>query len=129
MLFVPDGPDIPQSLLSEQRNGNLMFMIGAGVSVAAGLPLFGRLAELAYERLGQAIPGKPDSLATQAEVEALAAGQYDRLIGLLERRLVYRGADWQQRSEEHTSELQSLMRISYAVFCLQQKPTNRVIIG
>src|SRR3546814_2304061 len=26
-----------------------------------------------------------------------------------------------QRSEEHTSELQSLMRISYAVFCLQKK--------
>src|SRR3546814_8787354 len=26
-----------------------------------------------------------------------------------------------QRSEEHTSELQSLMRISYAVFCFQQK--------
>src|SRR3546814_3626425 len=34
------------------------------------------------------------------------------------------------RSEEHTSELQSLMRISYAVFCLTQKktkqPTNKV---
>src|SRR3546814_6271339 len=29
-----------------------------------------------------------------------------------------------QRSEEHTSELQSLMRISYAVFCLKKK-TNR----
>src|SRR3546814_6771944 len=32
--------------------------------------------------------------------------------------------DWQQigeRSEEHTSELQSLMRISYAVFCLKKK--------
>src|SRR3546814_8325604 len=28
------------------------------------------------------------------------------------------------RSEEHTSELQSLMRISYAVFCLQKKKTN-----
>src|SRR3546814_10347616 len=28
---------------------------------------------------------------------------------------------WQARSEEHTSELQSLMRISYAVFCLQNK--------
>src|SRR3546814_7860216 len=27
----------------------------------------------------------------------------------------------QQRSEEHTSELQSLMRISYAVFCLKKK--------
>src|SRR3546814_9783967 len=28
------------------------------------------------------------------------------------------------RSEEHTSELQSLMRISYAVFCLKKKMTN-----
>lgn len=96
MQFVTDGPDIPETLLSDQRDGNLMFVIGAGVSVAAGLPLFGRLAELAYERLGQAIPGEPDSLATQAEVDALAAEQYDRLIGLLERRLVFRGKDWQE---------------------------------
>src|SRR3546814_2621528 len=29
------------------------------------------------------------------------------------------------RSEEHTSELQSLMRISYAVFCLKTKKTNK----
>src|SRR3546814_7861355 len=30
-----------------------------------------------------------------------------------------------RRSEEHTSELQSLMRISYAVFCLKKKKTTR----
>src|SRR3546814_10084928 len=30
------------------------------------------------------------------------------------------------RSEEHTSELQSLMRISYAVFCLKKKKTQKV---
>src|SRR3546814_6235803 len=30
-----------------------------------------------------------------------------------------------ERSEEHTSELQSLMRISYAVFCLQKKKTRK----
>src|SRR3546814_6266310 len=30
-----------------------------------------------------------------------------------------------QRSEEHTSELQSLMRISYAVFCLKKKKTTQ----
>src|SRR3546814_10052950 len=30
------------------------------------------------------------------------------------------------RSEEHTSELQSLMRISYAVFCLKKKKNNNV---
>src|SRR3546814_1594518 len=33
----------------------------------------------------------------------------------------YRGARRAARSEEHTSELQSLMRISYAVFCLKTK--------
>src|SRR3546814_5446016 len=32
-----------------------------------------------------------------------------------------RGARHRPRSEEHTSELQSLMRISYAVFCLKKK--------
>src|SRR3546814_10292200 len=31
------------------------------------------------------------------------------------------------RSEEHTSELQSLMRISYAVFCLKKKKKNKAI--
>src|SRR3546814_6973355 len=33
----------------------------------------------------------------------------------------YAGEDCDRRSEEHTSELQSLMRISYAVFCLKKK--------
>src|SRR3546814_5025789 len=32
---------------------------------------------------------------------------------------------FRSRSEEHTSELQSLMRISYAVFCLKKKNTRR----
>src|SRR3546814_4731462 len=32
--------------------------------------------------------------------------------------------DAEARSEEHTSELQSLMRISYAVFCLKKKKTK-----
>src|SRR3546814_10248245 len=40
------------------------------------------------------------------------------------RRLRMRG----DRSEEHTSELQSLMRISYAVFCLNKKKHTLVIV-
>src|SRR3546814_10418484 len=35
--------------------------------------------------------------------------------------VVWRGGQLLGRSEEHTSELQSLMRISYAVFCLKKK--------
>src|SRR3546814_1830499 len=34
-------------------------------------------------------------------------------------------ASGRSRSEEHTSELQSLMRISYAVFCLKKKKKNK----
>src|SRR3546814_8123035 len=33
----------------------------------------------------------------------------------------------ESRSEEHTSELQSLMRISYAVFCLKKKTTKHTL--
>src|SRR3546814_7438147 len=36
-----------------------------------------------------------------------------------------RGPNGKLRSEEHTSELQSLMRNSYAVFCLKKKKNNR----
>src|SRR3546814_1254742 len=35
-------------------------------------------------------------------------------------------SDRHRRSEEHTSELQSLMRISYAVFCLKKKNTQQI---
>src|SRR3546814_4788353 len=42
------------------------------------------------------------------------------------RRLAARHETTPKRSEEHTSELQSLMRISYAVFCLKKKKTNKI---
>src|SRR3546814_8489198 len=48
--------------------------------------------------------------------------QIDRLMGQAQ------GIDFRVdeiRSEEHTSELQSLMRISYAVFCLKKKKNNK----
>src|SRR3546814_7187936 len=48
----------------------------------------------------------------QAWLETVVAGETDAALATLTEML---------RSEEHTSELQSLMRISYAVFCLQKK--------
>src|SRR3546814_4956095 len=44
------------------------------------------------------------------------------LVGVSDKTVIWRDANG--RSEEHTSELQSLMRISYAVFCLKKKNTN-----
>src|SRR3546814_5198573 len=51
----------------------------------------------------------------------LALGIIDAVVKLLEMDLRILLFDLVQRSEEHTSELQSLMRISYAVFCLKKK--------
>src|SRR3546814_10442382 len=47
-------------------------------------------------------------------------------IFLLQRSIKFFARSFQgrERSEEHTSELQSLMRISYAVFCLKKKNTE-----
>src|SRR3546814_5633722 len=45
--------------------------------------------------------------------------------GLSPRHKQHEHPEAQLRSEEHTSELQSLMRISYAVFCLQKKINYR----
>src|SRR3546814_6585974 len=51
------------------------------------------------------------------------------LIAILAVVLAGKGiAGLQERSEEHTSELQSLMRISYAVFCLKKKKTKPTMI-
>src|SRR3546814_4866059 len=59
----------------------------------------------------------PEGCAYRARmIEALDAAQ-------MRWRVAYTGPGV-TRSEEHTSELQSLMRISYAVFCLKKKTTQ-----
>src|SRR3546814_3288989 len=59
-----------------------------------------------------------EQLIFEAELDAgfaIGVGAVDGIDGLIGRQV------GDERSEEHTSELQSLMRISYAVFCLKQK--------
>src|SRR3546814_9557439 len=54
----------------------------------------------------------------------LRMGKADAMLAKVGLRFVWVEFDRQEeRSEEHTSELQSLMRISYAVFCLKNKKT------
>src|SRR3546814_2341341 len=77
-------------------------------------------------RLARPAPGRP-----QVYHHDLALQILEPHLALVERRegkagreladLRRAGRRQQQRSEEHTSELQSLMRISYAVFCLKKK--------
>src|SRR3546814_5190713 len=67
-------------------------------------------------------PGKSLPVRGLRCLEAGNRGGWARRLyhGSRERRLA-RGHEGRNRSEEHTSELQSLMRISYAVFCLKKK--------
>src|SRR3546814_6946023 len=57
-------------------------------------------------------PTSPTTIATEPYASSEA--------GLCQRDVI----ELKYRSEEHTSELQSLMRISYAVFCLKKKKKN-----
>src|SRR3546814_1026034 len=76
-------------------------------------------AQLAAQLLQQPRQGSR-IVAVEAGEGAVAGGDQPGRVGLAAVRGVEVG-DRGRRSEEHTSELQSLMRISYAVFCLKQK--------
>src|SRR3546814_5553122 len=77
---------------------------------------------------------RSDQEGRQAEVGFEGAGQdfgrHNRVFGTGRDRPAQDGRSQRQRhrngrSEEHTSELQSLMRISYAVFCLKKKKSKK----
>src|SRR3546814_2135337 len=67
---------------------------------------------------------QPDACAGQ--FAPLLVGDYRDEDALAEFASKVDVATFDFRSEEHTSELQSLMRISYAVFCLKKKKTQAV---
>src|SRR3546814_5749460 len=59
----------------------------------------------------------------RTRLRKLIGTRYERLYDVKEHAFYYHD---KRRSEEHTSELQSLMRISYAVFCLKKKTTESI---
>src|SRR3546814_198358 len=83
-------------------------IVGVVVAVSAGWLIVGHMDALTGVPLAMSI-----GLVVMAGIPMLQLATGERLHPF----------DRQFRSEEHTSELQSLMRISYAVFCLQKKKT------
>src|SRR3546814_9957358 len=66
------------------------------------------------------LPGGGEGVDVAADAEIFAASGEDDGAYVPLRRASLRQFMKAERSEEHTSELQSLMRISYAVFCLKK---------
>jgi hypothetical protein len=107
MRFVPDGPDIPNYLIKEWRNGEVLFLAGAGVSAPSKLPLFEGLALEVYKSLNDSLFGvliqakkrrrafgrekvlAGANLSPEKRVEAnlFFERQYDRLFSALEKRI------------------------------------------
>src|SRR3546814_2485480 len=81
------------------------------MQVLANRPMSGdKEALIAYSVNAARVIGSPGYPSAEDRLQARVRADFER-----------------GRSEEHTSELQSLMRISYAVFCLNKKnTTNRV---
>lgn len=100
----PGLPPIPERLLLAHSRGEVLFIVGAGVSRASGLPDFRRLVIDVYEELDKVVHSVISSIpalacnrwATDvsrltsqqaAEVQRFILGDYDVVLGMLERRM------------------------------------------
>src|SRR3546814_6595688 len=99
-LGALDEPEVEQAVLQHRVDA----AVGTGVGVGAQIRL---------RRVPEFLLARGDE-------------RHNRVAHLLRICVDFVGDDRRCRSEEHTSELQSLMRISYAVFCLKKKKTTNI---
>src|SRR3546814_3385689 len=118
----------------------LALLLGAGPAAAEGLVTLRdaavvedevvRLSDL-FDGIGDpALAGTPVAQAPEPGVSVDVGARWLYAVAQAhalewEPRSRYERLTLRRRSEEHTSELQSLMRISYAVFCLKKKTTQQ----
>src|SRR3546814_9225683 len=65
-------------------------------------------------------------IAEIAQATSMELGEFRRIVNMVQKGEREARIAKKERSEEHTSELQSLMRISYAVFCLKNTKTYSI---
>src|SRR3546814_5242380 len=89
-----------------------------------------RSARVPLRELEQRAADMPPARGFAAAIQARIASGEPAVIAEVKKASPSKGVirpDFDPRSEEHTSELQSLMRISYAVFCLKKKNKQKKI--
>ena len=80
MRFLEHGADIPDDLIRAVNDGSATFLCGAGVSFRVNLPMFRKLTEDVYIRLGESPDEEP------AEHSAIKDREFDRALRSLEKR-------------------------------------------
>src|SRR3546814_2579801 len=113
----PQGP-IRGALSSLRPQETFMITIPGQLAIKT---IHGRNGDFNVGRLATSIG---EFVVKNAELDQYREGKYDGDFVIVEIRPSTYNANGRMRSEEHTSELQSLMRISYAVFCLKKKKTK-----
>src|SRR3546814_1107009 len=93
-------------------------MISATVLAILFVPLFFVAVKKLFKQ-ELIVTGQHEQAPTSAPEQAKCC--CENFLSRFSRPLFLPGAIWTRRSEEHTSEIKSLMRISYAVFCLKNK--------
>jgi hypothetical protein len=78
--FLEQGADIPDDLIRAVTGGSATFLCGAGVSFRVNLPMFRKLTEQVYARLGESPDEEP------AERNAMQNAEFDRALRSLEKR-------------------------------------------
>src|SRR3546814_4239683 len=106
--------DVCSSDLTVFQSYALFPHLTVGQNIGFGLEMLGRPREQRAQRVEQMLALVKLAGYANRRPAQLSGGQQQRVA--LARALA--------RSEEHTSELQSLMRISYAVFCLKKKKNS-----
>src|SRR3546814_1266894 len=104
------------------RSDRCITILQPDVSKTGGVTELMRIAAMAS---GWKIPINPHTCTTSLNMATTihALASMDN-AGYFEADVAIENPFRTERSEEHTSELQSLMRISYAVFCLKKKTTS-----
>src|SRR3546814_10297726 len=98
--------------------------MGGSASYKRGLPATMRLGELGLPLLADIGDVTVEFIRSSEEPGGIGEIAVPPVAPAIANALFTVTGERFRRSEEHTSELQSLMRISYAVFCLQKKKTQ-----
>jgi hypothetical protein len=92
MKFLEASADVPDELIREINDGEVVFLCGAGVSRGVGLPSFRELTDQVYTRLGESRGNEA------AERIAYDRTEYDRVLRSLEKRTLLPGTDSRVRA-------------------------------
>ena len=124
MRFLPDGPNIPDELLEERDNGNVVFLCGAGVSYPAGMPDFLGLTRYVVEELGAPEDAPSRTMLSRWDDESIPADarpSLDQIFNLLQQEYAAGEIDYlvakrlKTRRRTRITEHETILRLSKSI--------------